>query len=131
MGVKSNDMPLSIIIVGVGKADFAKMDILDADDNPMTSTWGEKARRDIVRFVPYREFRNKPVSELARCVLEEVPGQLLSYFKMRGIVSNPPKPEEPMPAELGRPMPQEQQHHHAAPPPYGSQYPVSADYAAG
>jgi hypothetical protein len=26
--VKNNDMPLSIIIVGVGKADFEKMDIL-------------------------------------------------------------------------------------------------------
>jgi hypothetical protein len=38
----------------------------------MTSTWGEKAKRDIVQFVPFREFRNKPISELAKCVLEEV-----------------------------------------------------------
>lgn len=91
--VRSNDMPISIIIVGVGDADFSKMDILDADDNPMVSSWGEKARRDIVQFVPYRDFKGRSASELAKAVLEEVPGQLLSYFKMRGIVPNPPKPE--------------------------------------
>jgi hypothetical protein len=30
-------LPLSIIIVGVGDAEFSKMDILDADDEPLFS----------------------------------------------------------------------------------------------
>ncbi len=33
----------------------------------------------------------KKPEALARAVLEEVPGQLLSYFKMRNIAPNPPK----------------------------------------
>ena len=43
---------------------------------------------DIVQFVPFREFRNNP-AELAKQTLEEVPGQLLNFFKKKGIVPNP------------------------------------------
>lgn len=31
----ASDLPLSIIIVGVGNADFTNMNILDADDSPL------------------------------------------------------------------------------------------------
>jgi len=44
---------------------------------------------DIVQFVPYRDFANNPM-ELAKETLEEVPGQMLGYFKKHGI--------KPMPA---------------------------------
>lgn len=33
--VKASVLPLSIIIVGVGTADFGNMDVLDADDEPL------------------------------------------------------------------------------------------------
>ena len=35
--VYGSRLPLSIIIVGVGDADFTKMDVLDADDDPLFS----------------------------------------------------------------------------------------------
>ena len=35
--VYGSGLPLSIIIVGVGDADFSKMDVLDADDTPLYS----------------------------------------------------------------------------------------------
>lgn len=35
--VRGSSLPLSIIIVGVGDADFSSMDILDADDEPLYS----------------------------------------------------------------------------------------------
>lgn len=57
--VEASTLPLSIIIVGIGPADFANMDILDADDTPLVSSTGKKMSRDIVQFVPYREFRNE------------------------------------------------------------------------
>lgn len=48
-------MPLSIIIVGVGEANFDKMDVLDADDTPLYSNAHKKQmERDIVQFVPFR-----------------------------------------------------------------------------
>lgn len=35
--VRGSSLPLSIIIVGVGSADFSSMDVLDADDEPLYS----------------------------------------------------------------------------------------------
>jgi hypothetical protein len=55
--VRGSRLPLSIIIVGVGAADFDSMDQLDADETPLYS---QKYRRymdaDIVQFVPFREY---------------------------------------------------------------------------
>ena len=87
--VRGSSLPLSIIIVGVGNADFEKMDVLDADDTPLYSTkYRKKMAADIVQFVPYREFANNPMA-LARETLEEVPGQMLDYFKKHGITPLP------------------------------------------
>lgn len=35
--VRGSDLPLSIVIVGVGEADFSSMNVLDADDKPLYS----------------------------------------------------------------------------------------------
>lgn len=43
---------------------------------------------DIVQFVPFREFRSNPML-LAKETLEEVPGQMLNYFRKQGIVPMP------------------------------------------
>lgn len=59
--VRGADLPLSIVIVGVGDADFDSMDVLDADTNPLYSKKYKKyMSRDIVQFVPFREFENNP-----------------------------------------------------------------------
>ena len=57
--VGASDLPMSIIIVGVGGADFTAMNLLDGDDGVLRAP-GTKApaRRDIVQFVPFREFQN-------------------------------------------------------------------------
>ena len=56
--VYASNLPMSIIIVGVGPADFKAMDILDADGGLLKSPDGQVARRDIVQFVPFRDFTN-------------------------------------------------------------------------
>ena len=40
--VRGSTLPLSIIIVGVGDADFSSMDVLDADDEPL---WSKKYKK--------------------------------------------------------------------------------------
>uniref|UniRef100_A0A8D3BW82 Copine I n=1 Tax=Scophthalmus maximus TaxID=52904 RepID=A0A8D3BW82_SCOMX len=97
--VRASRLPLSIIIVGVGPADFKAMELLDGDDGVLRSTVGEAVARDIVQFVPYRQFKDAPRAALAQSVLAEVPNQLVSYFKMRGFEpptpKAAPKPETP------------------------------------
>lgn len=85
-----SDLPLSIIIVGVGNADFDKMDALDGDDTPLYSKTLKRYReRDIVQFVPYRDFADG--ARLTQEVLAEVPRQLTDYFIAKGIRPNPRK----------------------------------------
>jgi hypothetical protein len=50
---------LSIIIVGVGNADFTNMNKLDGD-NGLYSSNGKRAARDIVQFVPFRDVGMNP-----------------------------------------------------------------------
>merc|ERR1719474_625005 len=81
--VGATELPLSIIIVGVGDADFGSMDKLDADDVPLRSSSGVVMKRDIVQFVPFNEFKNQHISGLAKEVLEEVPDQITGFMTMK------------------------------------------------
>eukprot|EP00124_Ichthyophonus_hoferi_P003790 Ihof_evm5s354 gene=Ihof_evmTU5s354 len=87
--VAASSLPLSIVIVGVGKADFTEMNILDADVTPLVNRQGQKMKRDIVQFVPFREFQNSTnTGHLAEAVLEEIPDQFISYFRSKNITPN-------------------------------------------
>uniref|UniRef100_A0A8C1RKW4 Copine I n=1 Tax=Cyprinus carpio TaxID=7962 RepID=A0A8C1RKW4_CYPCA len=91
--VNGSKLPMSIIIVGVGEADFKAMEFLDGDNGVLKSVTGEPVARDIVQFVPFKQFASAPKEALAQSVLAEVPNQLVSYFKMRNMAPvNPPSP---------------------------------------
>ena len=47
------EMPCSIIIVGVGRADFTSMEALDGDGGRLRNSRGQAAVRDIVQFVEF------------------------------------------------------------------------------
>jgi len=84
--VDATNAPLSIIIVGVGNADFSLMDQLDADDAPLKSSSGVIMKRDIVQFVPYNQFSSSSPQALAAAVLEEVPRQVDEFCKTHGFI---------------------------------------------
>ncbi|XP_025891859.1 copine-5-like [Nothoprocta perdicaria] len=88
--VNAAKLPMSIIIVGVGQAEFDAMVELDGDDVRISSR-GKVAERDIVQFVPFRDYMDRAgnqvlsMARLAKDVLAEIPDQLVSYMKGRGI----------------------------------------------
>ena len=55
--VYASNLPMSLIIVGVGQADFTDMRTLDGDDGVLRAPNGEPVKRDIVQFVPFRDFK--------------------------------------------------------------------------
>lgn len=84
---------MSIIIVGIGNADFSAMETLDAD-NVALSSGGVRAQRDIVQFVPFNKFflAGDPHSarlRLAREVLAEIPNQFIGYMKSHNYQPKP------------------------------------------
>jgi hypothetical protein len=87
--IQASGQPLSIIIVGVGNADFSGMAALDSDGKVL-SGGGRSAERDIVQFVSFNEFASKGPQVLASQVLAEVPTQCLSYYAKHNILPSPP-----------------------------------------
>ncbi|KAM9430483.1 copine-5-like [Salvelinus alpinus] len=109
--VNAAKLPMSIIIVGVGHAEFDAMVELDGDDIRISSR-GKLAERDIVQFVPFRDYMDRTgnhvlsMARLAKDVLAEIPEQLILYMKNRGIKPCPlPPPNE-------EPGPEDQDHTH-------------------
>ncbi|KAL8581960.1 hypothetical protein ACOMHN_027942 [Nucella lapillus] len=96
--VRASGLPISIIIVGVGNAEFAAMNVLDGDDVRL-SFKGQYAQRDIVQFVPLRQFlvggaQGQPSqtcqAALAKEVLAEIPDQVVQYMKKYNLRPRPP-----------------------------------------
>jgi hypothetical protein len=81
---------MSIIIIGVGNADFSEMRELDSDGK-LLSAGGRTAARDIVQFVAYNTAIVGGAGELAQQVLAEIPNQVLQYFHLQKIKPNPKK----------------------------------------
>ena len=81
--IAASQLPLSIIIVGVGDADFTEMELLDGDNQQKS-----KGQRDIVQFVELKSFVQSDYSwdkeRLAGVVLAEVPTQLCSWMSTHG-----------------------------------------------
>ena len=80
--IEASRLPLSIIIVGVGSAaDLVKMKELDSDGQLLQDHRGYKAQRDMVNYVSLMELRFKGEATLAKATLEELPDQVVEYFK--------------------------------------------------
>jgi hypothetical protein len=86
----ASELPISIIIVGVGNADFSTMDALDGDD-------GKLGFRDIVQFVPLRDYlpnghtytmadAEKIQESVGKALLEEIPYQFLSFYAGKNLM---------------------------------------------
>lgn len=76
--------PLSIVIVGIGNADFSAMQFLDdfhLQDGGRT--------RDIVQFVEFNRYQSDRTA-LTRETLDEIPDQLVDYFYSHNIMPLPP-----------------------------------------
>jgi len=82
--VDSAMLPVSIVIVGVGNADFTNMDVLDSDDERLRDRRGREQVRDNVQFVPYNLCRKDP-GLLKSEVLMELPDQIEQYCDYKGI----------------------------------------------
>jgi hypothetical protein len=76
-----SDAPLSVVIVGVGSADFSSMQFLYDSSKP-----GE---RDIAQFVQFNNHSRDSVA-LTSETLREIPNQLVGYFQSKYIPPLPP-----------------------------------------
>lgn len=76
--IDASKEPLSVVIVGIGEADFTGMEFLDAFD-PQTEDG-----RDITKFVRFNDY--KSYNALTEAVLDEIPDQLVDFYFEKGIL---------------------------------------------
>jgi len=77
-----SDAPMSVVIVGIGTANFSSMKFLD--------DLGENRNgNDIVQFVEFNAHKHNPNSLTAE-TLDEIPKQLVGYFTRHEIYPLPP-----------------------------------------
>lgn len=74
---KACDLPLSIVIIGVGNEDFKNM--IDLDKGRFQNSFNKTPSRDIVRFIEFEKVKND-LKELDRQMLAEIPDQVVSYY---------------------------------------------------
>ena len=86
--VEASYLPMSIIIVGIGKADFTLMDMLDGDAEQVVNSNGQPWKRDIVQFVEFSKFKEHDKvnygTDLTEEVLKEIPKQVEEYYQKVG-----------------------------------------------
>ncbi len=80
-------LPLSIIIIGIGNANFDTMASLYGASTPLINSQGTKKMRDIVQFVHFNKYRNN-TNMLAEKVLGEIPRQIIEYYSMNSLYPN-------------------------------------------
>jgi hypothetical protein len=76
--IEASGEPMSVVIVGIGDADFSGMEFLDEHDPD------RDGGRDITKFVQFSDY--KSFNALTEAVLDEIPEQLVTYFYDRKIL---------------------------------------------
>lgn len=80
--VKLSELPISVVIVGVGNRNFDRFDKLD--DAGATDSRGFGVLDDKVQFVHYNKVRSASQRCISSHILEEFPGQVEKYFHRKG-----------------------------------------------
>lgn len=75
-----SDKPISVVVVGVGNADFGAMQFLDDAAKP--------GKRDIAQFVQFNKHSHNSVA-LTTETLHEIPEQLVGFFQTHNIAPLP------------------------------------------
>lgn len=84
--ISASQQPMSVVIVGVGPADFSLMHELDADKGLLRRP-GRMAERDIVQFVALQENLTKGMPVVAQQVLAEVRYLELHFLRTLALFS--------------------------------------------
>lgn len=76
-------LPVSIVLVGVGDYNFSTLEKLDGDKKWLRSSKKKLIKRDIINFVDFETCANDP-DKLLKKILEEFPGQFMSFKTRSG-----------------------------------------------
>ena len=83
----SSTLPISVIIVGLGKGPFTKLENMDTNFVNLSDYEGKKAKRKCIKFISF----NKCLKNLQNTVknsLSNIPDEMIEYLTFKNIVPN-------------------------------------------
>jgi len=75
--VQMSKLPASLVIAGIGGADFDTMNVLDGDGKLLKDDRGNSCVRDCVQFVAFRDYSDRNL--FCNDLLFELPNQVVEY----------------------------------------------------
>lgn len=85
--ILSSNLPASIIIVGLGKGPFSKLESLENNFMDLTDDEGNKAKRKCVKFVSFNKCL-KNIQITVKNSLINIPDEVIEYLTFKNIVPN-------------------------------------------
>ena len=82
--VETSFLPISVIIIGIGNADFSDMDFLANHDEPLIDSNARKSDRNIVQFFPFEDYSYNR-EQLVQIILKEISRQAIEYYRHQNI----------------------------------------------
>ena len=82
--VEASYLPISVIIIGIGNADFSNMDFLANHDEPLIDRNGRKSDRNIAQFFPFKDYSYNR-EQLVQIILKEISRQAIEYYQHQNI----------------------------------------------
>ena len=83
----SSTLPISIIIVGLGKDHFTKLENIDTNFLNLTNEEGMKAKRKCIKFISFNKCL-KNFQNTVKKSLISIPDEMIEYLTLKNIVPN-------------------------------------------
>ena len=81
--IVSSSLPMSVVIVGLGKTSFTKLQKIDNNFLSLINSEGNSPKRKCIKFVEYKNTKN--IQRTVRNSLINVPNEMLEYLSINNI----------------------------------------------
>ena len=81
--VESSYLPISIIIIGIGNADFNYFESINVDKMILDMD-GKNIDRNLIQFIPFKNFKNN-IQKLGEEMFTKIQNQIVEYYQSKQI----------------------------------------------
>ena len=82
--ILSSDLPISVVVIGLGKGPFTKLENAENNFMKLTDNNGNKAKRNNFKFISFKKQGNN-YQKTVKNSLIDIPDQMIEYLILKNI----------------------------------------------
>ena len=82
--ILSSDLPISVVIIGLGKGPFTKLENVEKNFLNLTDNNGNNAKRKNIKFISFKNL-GKNYQEIVKKSLVDIPDQMIEFLILKNI----------------------------------------------